>query len=50
MFNMRMGKIEDVILDFSCGETGNLIESNLQFCRNEGGVTSHICFKVFACS
>lgn len=46
MLNVRMGKIEDVILNISYGEIGNLIENYLQFCHNERGGTTHICFRV----
>lgn len=49
MFYVRIGKTEDVTLGFSCGETGNLMQSNLQSCHNERGVTPHICFRVTIC-
>jgi len=49
MLNVRVGKIEDVVLDFLCGETGNLVASNLRFCQNERAVTSHMCFRVSIC-
>lgn len=46
MLSVRTGEIEDVILNISYGETGNLIENYLQVCHNERGVTSHICFRL----